>query len=355
MSAFSRGLGLALNQRIFSSVPTTTIPANSPILQAARNLHASARLCKPKPPKVKPPQAKPPKAKPKAAKSKYAIPSAYIKPTERPSLPSPFRTTWNAGASLAAAARLAKSGQPTLLYESPSHFWFHFFSLLTATFCLTYAGMHYYWHIWNKPEGCHWLLPVGWAFICLAIAATGAYFVFGTRHIVRRITAVPKELLPKEYRSIGAPNQSPRVAHTAALLKDSPVAIEVTLSQLFSRASAKKIIAAPSEVWLAIRMQDLARKQDIAKTAERAVIRPPNPTRDTILDKASDTINNIWTGAKRSFVKGGFIPIKVSGDRYRLDVDKGAKVLDGGKTVDVLLPCYPGRFEDGLWQKFLGT
>lgn len=102
-------------------------------------------------------------------------------------------------------------------------------------------------------------------------------------------------------------------------------------------------------------MQDLVTQQEVAKKAEQGVLRAPDPIRDTFLDKASDAINDAWKGARRSFAKGGFVPMKINGDRYRLDVSKGAQVMEGGKLVDVLLPCYPDRFDDGLWPKFTGT
>lgn len=356
MSAFSRGigLGLAVTQRIFSLAPKTiTIPAaapcfsqrsamsfsqamrNSPIIQAARNLQTTARLRAPKPTSIKPTIAKP--APPLKARPAVASSSGQ-----------------NAAATVAVAARLAKSATPTILYESPSHFWFHLFSLATATFCVTYALMHYYYYVYNPPKG--WSLWLPWAFglICLAMLGMATYFVAGTTRIVRRITAVPKNLLPKHHFQSGKGKQTPEQAHSLALLDRSPVAIEVTLSQLIPLLPAKKVIAAPSEVWLAIKMQDMIKDQTALERAAGPV-HEPDPSQDGFLDKLADSVQNVWIGAKRALTKGGFVPMKVKGDRYRLDVTKGAKVLGDGKVVDRLLPCFPDRFDDGLWSRFLNN
>lgn len=178
----------------------------------------------------------------------------------------------------------------------------------------------------------------------MAMVGMGIYFFQGTLRIVRRITAVPRNLLPKEALQAEKGKQSSE--------KPSPVAIEITLSQISSLKRAKKLYAAPSDVWLAVRMQDLVKSQDAREKAAPPTIKP-DPTRDTYLDRAADAITNMCKGAKRSFTKGEFVPMKINGDRYKLDVSPGGKVLRNGKQVDALIPCYPERFHDGRMTKFL--
>lgn len=181
-----------------------------------------------------------------------------------------------------------------------------------------------------------------------------AYFLLGTSRIVRRITAVPTHLLPKQHLQAGKGQQTPLQANAPVALRDSPVAIEITLSQLSHLLPAKKVVAAPSDVWLSIRMQDLLKDPEVITKAGR-VVHQPIPTQDGLMERLADSVQNLWFGAKRALVRGGFMHIKVKGDRYRLDITKGAKVLDDGKTVDHLLPCYPERFAADKTSKFLNT
>lgn len=346
MSAFSRGIGLALSQRAAFFVPksiplqpcsyTTSFSQamrNSPILQAARNLQTSARLCAKS---NKGPVGKAIQAGTVRSPSKY---------TPTPRSTPPASSQWKAGTSLATATQLAKAGQPTLLYESPSHFWFHFFSLAATTFSVCYALVYLNSYVVNAPQDLHWAVPYGYGLVCMAMAGMGIYFFQGTLRIVRRITAVPRDLVPKGALQAGNGIQSSA--------QKSPVVIEITMSQASKNLQReKKLYAEPSDVWLAIRMQDWVNKlADLEKTAPPTV--RPDPVRDTHLDKAADGVTNMWKGAKRSLTKGGFVPIKIDGERYRLDVSAGAKVLGDGKQFDALIPCYPDRFDDGKLAKFL--
>lgn len=366
MSAFSRGfIGLGLSQRIFSCAPKTipfanpSFPGrnaasfsqairNSPILQCARNLQTSASL-----------RAAKPKVKLTSAKPEYKAPTTTS--TTRANPPPPPRVApstsssggRNAAASIATATRLAALGKPTVLYESTSHFWFHFFSLLTSTFCVTYAGVHYYSYVLNPPQACDLWLQWVYGFICVGMLGLAWYFLYGTTRIVRRITAVPRQLVPQKHFHTFK-GQSPKQANEVALLKQSPVAIEITLSQISSLTSEKKIMAAPSEVWLAVKMQELTAEQEAKKEAAGPMVEP-DPARDTFLDRFADSVNTMFRGAKRALSKGDFLPIKVHGERYRLDIAPGAKVLDNGKSADALMPTFPDKFNDGAWSRFTNT
>lgn len=212
--------------------------------------------------------------------------------------------------------------------------------------------MHYYWYVYRPPQDVASWVPGAYGFICLAMFGMGIYFIMGTSGIVRRITAIPKNLVPKLQLQHDIKGLSPKVAHAREQMKNSPVVVEVTMSHISDMLSTKKVLAAPPEVWLAVKMQNLVDQRAALDKAEAATKIQPDPVKDTLLDKIADGIRNMWLGAKRALSKGGFLPIKVNGEEYKLDINPGAKVCNDIKLVDRLLPAYPERFDKGALSKF---
>lgn len=344
MSAFSRGLGLALSHRIFSFAPKTASPShaqqsalrmtqsirNSPIIQAARNLQTSARL-----------RAVQQSAKPTPS----SLRSATSRTTRTPPPTSP-------GAPLSVAARLANRGKPTIIYESASHFWLHLSALLAATFCITYAVLNYWNRILHPPEGLAWWVPHGFAVICLCMAAMGSFFLLGTSFLLRRITAVPKNLLPPSYLQGGKGSKSPAELRSLELLKSSPVALEITMSSIIPFLPAKKIIAAPSEVWLPFKIQNAPLIRNFEQQINASGTSGVATKALAPFEKLGSAFRNMTNGFKRGLTREGFAPIKIKGVRYKIDIIN-CKVLDNGRVMDYLVGLRPEIFNDGWWTKLL--
>lgn len=343
MAAFSRGLGLGLTQYIFSFAPKTASKTCferpigrlshgihcSPILQAARNLQTSARLHASK-------QAAQPKSKPRNPQPAPSKPPARAEPA--PSVekraPSPLGKkkllAHNADVVSAVAAKLAARGQPTILYQAPSHFWLRVSSLSAATFLISYAGINYYTTIAYPQPGLAWWVPVAFSLVCLVSAALGYLFLFASARIVRRITAVPTASLPASYLKGG---KKMTEAENKALnaLQASPIALECDVGGTIPLLGHRKFIAAPSNVLLPFRFV----QAPVSRAAEG---RPSQ----------AGAISSL----RRGLTSEGFSPIMINGKRCKIDVLYG-QVFDHGKTLDVLMPYQPGKFSNTWLDRLL--
>ncbi|KAK3943035.1 hypothetical protein QBC46DRAFT_378768 [Diplogelasinospora grovesii] len=248
------------------------------------------------------------------------------------------------------AEQLAFRGQPTLLYEAPSHFWYTFSSFAAGTFCVVYT-VYQYWTVYlYPPEGLHWLVPQAFGLICMFMAGMGAYFVLGTTRIVRTLRAVPASTLTSKAAKAGAAT--------------TPIMIEVATRRLIPFLPYKKALLHPEEVQLPFRMQGvlsngqpggaagagkrLSAKAEIeAKKAEREA---KEKARQYQLDHimtapfrdAKRSFSLAWQGIRRSFYRDGFAKIKLGkkGQEFKLDVS-GGWALDDGRAMDRLLAVRP--------------
>lgn len=333
--ALSSGLGLGLAQRFLSSVPRTATHScaqwpvfriaqairQSPIIQAARNLQTSARL-----------QAA--KRAPSAAKA--APPRTKPTAVTPPSSPNGSR---------AMASRLASRGQPTVLYECPSHFWLHVSSVAAATFCIAYATYHYWYGVVHPPPGLAWYVPPMFAVICLFVVCAGFWFLYSTAYIVRKITVIPKMSVPASYLRVGKTLNASEQASMRAL-QESPIALDCQVSKMVPFLPAKRVIAAPSEVWRPLRFQDTP----LAAGAAQKPPRPPKAGGVTgMIVKPFQVfgkgLSGAFQGLRRGLIQDGFVPIKIKGVRYKVDV-LGGKLYDQGRAADKLIPLRPEKFKD---------
>lgn len=333
MAAFSRGLGLAMSQRIFSFAPTIASKSCcserpmsrvahavrcSPIIQAARNLQTSARLqaSRPKRQVARTDPAAPPTAKnAPAGPFKFSPSPASRRPSISPS---------------AVATKLAGLGRPTILYKSASHFWLRFSSVSAAAFCITYAGINYYTNVMYPPPGLSWYVPAAFAFLCFFVGVLGYLFLISTARIVRRITAIPTSSLPQAYLSPGRANMSSAEERSLRALQASPVALECEVGGTLPLLGTRKIVAAPSEVVTAF------------KWAQAPVSRGSAPT----------GVGGAFVGVRRGLLAEGFAPILIKGGRYKVDVLTG-KVFDHGKSPDLLMSYKPSAFTDTWMDRLL--
>lgn len=331
MAAFSRGLGLGLTQHIFLMAPKTAsntclqrpmsiishMARYNPILQAARNLQTSARLHAAQPnPKARARQPAPSK-QPVCAGPALSPQNKKPGPIGKKKI-----RLLNADLVTSITNELAARGEPTILYQSPSHFWLRFSSLSAAIFLISYAGINYYLTIAHPQPGLAWWVPVAFSLVCLVSACLGYLFLFSTTRIVRRITAVPTASLPASYLK-GAKTPTPAEKKALDALRASPIALECEVGGTLPFLGHRKFVAAPGKVVLPFRFVQapVSRNSDVKSAG------------------------GLLYGLRRGLTSEGFSPVKINGKRCKIDV-LGGKVWDDGKTLDILMPYRPHEFSN---------
>jgi hypothetical protein len=319
------------------------------IIRATRTFETSAYLCakqkaaadkqKPSPKKSYPPKILP--YRPQQPKA-----TATTTNTKTTTPPIPAATTVAARSNpvaLSVAERLARRGEPTVLYQGPSHFWLRASGLSASLFCMGYVGVHYWSIMAHPPEGLAWWVPHAFVPILLAMGYLGGHFAMGAANIASSITAVPRRLLPPSYLAGGVAKKSKQEERSLALLNASPVALEVSLSQILPLLPPKKIVVAPEEVVFPFKMQatpvgkGLAAQDDGPGRGEAAA------AAGGVMDKIAAPFEVLgramrqpFAGIVRGLTRDGFAKIKVRDKEHRIDV-LGGKALDGGRILDHLV------------------
>ncbi|KAH6627811.1 hypothetical protein F5144DRAFT_535715 [Chaetomium tenue] len=350
MASFSRGFGprLLLVVRLQAPAECAATQARqllrarfstTRLLQKGGRSHRLANKPTPKPnPAPAPkPKAATPKPAPKAKTTPILGTTTTAIPAARPLAPSHGY-----------AEQLALKGR-TLLYESPSHFWFRAGCFSSATFCVSYAVYQYWTVILHPPEGLMWWIPHAFGVILVFMAGMGAYFVTGAGRIVRSIEAVPASAV--------AAAAVKQIAGAGAGGRGSPVYIQVTTRRMGPFMPAKKHLLPPEEVLLPFRMYSvfggemggqkavsLAERVRLERAAQEARIAERKYTMDHLLTApfrdARKAFGGAWEGIVRSFNRGGFVKIQLGKQDYKLDVT-GGWALDNGRAMDRLLPVRP--------------
>ena len=318
------------------------------IIRATRTFETSAYLgAKHKP------AATPVKQKRPAPKKPYA-PTTPLPYRPQPKATTP--TTSVAGAAAAAAAatkpsaaalsvaeRLAQRGERTVLYEGPSHFWLRASGLSASVFCMGYVGIHYWSIMVHPPEGLIWWVPHAFVPILLAMGYFGGHFAFSAANIVSSITAVPQRLLPRSYLTGGAAKRSKQEERSLVALNASPVALEISLSQMLPLLPPKKIVVAPEEVAMPFKMQSTPVGR--GAVGETQAPRGGGDVMSRIaapFEAFGRAVKRPLGGIVRGLTREGFAKIQVKGNKHKIDV-LGGKVLDGGKILDHLVTYRPNR------------
>ncbi|KAG8166253.1 hypothetical protein KVR01_004805 [Diaporthe batatas] len=303
------------------------------IIRATRAFQTSAYLCaKQKPAAVKqkpaPKKSQPPTALPYYPQTKKATPAAASKPN---------------ALALSVAERLAERGERTVLYEGPSHFWLRASGLSASVFCMSYVGIQYYSIMVYPPEGLAWWVPHAFVPILLLMGYFGGHFAFSAANIVSSIAAVPRALLPRSYLTGGAAKKSKREERSLAALNASPIALEVSLSQMLPLLPPKKLVVAPEEVMFPFKMQ----ATPVGRGAVAGVEAPRRP--QGVMDKVAApfeafgrALRRPLNGIVRGLTREGFSTIKIKDKKHRIDVT-GGKVLEKGKLLDHLVAYRPER------------
>ncbi|KAI3399053.1 hypothetical protein diail_7853 [Diaporthe ilicicola] len=353
MASCSRGYGFgrdillllprpSRSQSCFQPCATRLYNAHH-IIRATRAFETSAHLRakrKPAPSSVK---QKPAPQKPSPPVAPYRQPTATTTPAVAAAAAAASSSSSSPGAA-SVAQRLAKRGEPTVLYESPSHFWLRASGLSASLFCTGYVGVHYWNIMVHPPEGLAWWVPHAFVPILLLMGYFGGHFALGAANIVSSIRALPRETLPRSYLTGGKAKRSKEEERSLVALNASPVALEVSLSQILPLLPPKKIVVAPSEVALPFKMQATpVGKGEIAgprveEGGERGVM-------DKIaapFEALGRVVKAPFGGIARGLTQAGFSKIKVKGRKYKIDV-LGGKVLENGKILDHLVTYQQNR------------
>ncbi|ROW13030.1 hypothetical protein VPNG_06004 [Cytospora leucostoma] len=345
MASFPRGFG----RHVYVLVPRTASHACCPqqllartqrsiagspmLIQAARSLHISTSL----------------RAAHQATSKKQSPPARQkLKATTATSPPLPTTVTTatsdvHPAIALSVAQKLAQRGQPTTLYEAPSHFWLKASSISASVFCMSYVGIQYFTVVAFPPEGLTWWVPHLFVPIILMMGAAGGWFVLSTAHIIRYIKAVPQAQLPRSYLTGGRAKRTPEEEKSLAALNASPVALDIALSNVLPFLPPKRIIAAPEEVLVPFKMH-------LTPLGTGATAEAPAPKATGFLATLAVPFRALGRGLKGPFVglrrgllREGFAKIKVKDKTYKIDV-LGGKLLDQGKVLDHLVAYRPNRF-----------
>jgi hypothetical protein len=344
MASFSRGFGPRLLLLVRQQAPCECAATQARQLLRAR--FSTARLLQKAARSPRPPPQAPPKPAPKAAP----------KPAAKASPILGAATTQAAARPATYAEQLALKGR-TLLYESPSHFWFRAGCFSSATFCVSYTVYQYWTVILHPPEGLMWWIPHAFGAILVFMAGMGAYFVMGAGRIVRSIEAVPAAAVAKQIAA--------KASGTAATATTtSPVYVEVTTRRMAPFMPPKKHLLLPEEVQLPFRMYtlfagargghpellgpqkavSLAESVRAERAARDAKIAARKYTMDHIMTApfrdAGKAFGGAWRGIKRSFNREGFAKIQLGKQEYKLDVT-GGWALEDGRAMDRLLLVRP--------------
>ncbi|ROW12784.1 hypothetical protein VMCG_00567 [Cytospora schulzeri] len=247
-------------------------------------------------------------------------------------------------AVLSITEKLAQRGQETVLYEGPSHFWLRVSSLSASVFCMSYVGIQYWSVVAFPPEGLAWWVPHLFVPIIMVMGAAGGWFALSTAHIIRSIKAVPKSMLPKTYLTGGKAKKTKEEERSLVALNASPVALDISLSSVMPFMPAKRIIAAPEEVFLPFKMQSTPLGMGL--TAAPAAPKRTGGFMDTLampFDALGRAVRGPFMGLRRGLLREGFAKIKVKDKNYKIDIT-GGKVLDQGKILDHVVAFRPNRF-----------
>ncbi|KAL1843396.1 hypothetical protein VTJ49DRAFT_1746 [Mycothermus thermophilus] len=348
MASFSRGFAPRLLLVVQQQPPCQCAALHArqllqrQVLVARFSTSPFRRLKKPPRPTTRPQASTAPEAAPKLA-PKPASPTVTASgPTAKPAPRAPPSY----------AEQLAQRGR-TLLYESPSHFWYRAGCFSSATFCVSYTVYQYWAVMLHPPEGLSWWIPHAFSVILVFMAGMGGYFALGAGRIVRSIEAVPAAAVAKQIASkVG----------TSATSPPPPIYIEVATRRVVPFMPPKKTLLAPSEVQLPFRMHSLfsganapgaqqaTKHMTLAERvrAERAEREAREARRKYTMDHlltapfrdAARVFGAAWTGVKRSFHREGFARIRLGKREYKLDV-MGGWALDDGRAMDRLLAVRP--------------
>lgn len=275
-----------------------------------------------------------------------SAPKQAVKAT-RAVKPPPTSSTAKATAANAAPSRyafiksLATKQTPTILYESPSHFWFYFGCWSSGLSILAWTLLTGPTVI-QQPEGIpKWVEYVyGAAYILLG--AMGFYLISKTPNIVNTIRLLPPTTAPAA--SVSATSKAGAAAATSMATQQPTM--EVTVKRMVPFVQPKTITTTLDKVVLksrfslpeeyvpqlkrleAQRVEEEKRKQLWKFDMEHLLTMP--------FRRIGRAFIGFFHGVRAAWTDMGYGVIKVDGKAYKVDVTQGF-AHDGFKTLERLV------------------
>ncbi|KAI1452262.1 hypothetical protein F4805DRAFT_470994 [Annulohypoxylon moriforme] len=199
------------------------------------------------------------------------------------------------------AETLANNPTPTTLYETAPQKMFLFSSYLAGFSCILGAAVNIVVNVYNIPEGMHWLVPVAFGTVGMAMAGIGAMFILVPSGAVRSIKVLPTQS-----------TKSPKPAAKATSPSDGQVRLEI-IARRSVPFMYQRLVVDPKDVVMAAPLYN--------------VITHEVPD-DSLLPR-----DGMFKNFRRGITGEGFAPIKINDVKYKLDIT-AADVLDEGRALD---------------------
>ncbi|KAJ6780518.1 hypothetical protein PWT90_07342 [Aphanocladium album] len=240
---------------------------------------------------------------------------------------------------------------PTVLYESPSHFWFYFgcwssgISILAWTALTGPTVVH-------QPEG----IPVwvGYTFgaAYVLLGAMAFYLISKTPNVVRSIRLLPAAATPAPAASPSASAAVHAVTAQAGAASGAAGGVampqlEITVNRMMPILSPKIIVASldhvvlksrfslPDEYVPELKRLEQQRAEEEARSKQRKFDMQHLLT--VPFRHLGRAISGFFRGVRAAWTDMGFATIKVGDKEFKVDVTKGF-AHDGFKTLERLVP-----------------
>lgn len=282
--------------------------------------------------------------------SRTIKPSAAAAPRATPPQP-PARAGGPAPSRFAFIKSLGSKATPTILYESPSHFWFYFGCWSSGITILAWTALTGPTVV-HQPEGIPaWVGYVfGAAYVLLGSMAF--YLISKTPNVVRSIRLLPALASSPQAVALGAAAavQAARPVTGAGAAVATATAmpqLEVTVNRMVPILSPKVIVTNLDNVALKSRFSlpdeyvpELKRLEQ-QRAAEEARAKQRKFDMQNLLTMPFRHISRVFSGffrgVRAAWTDMGFASIKVGDKEFKVDVTKGF-AHDGFKTLERLVP-----------------
>ncbi|OAA73905.1 hypothetical protein ISF_00806 [Cordyceps fumosorosea ARSEF 2679] len=294
----------ATTPRLLDATPTTRSRLLS---SSAFRLHAAA----------KPALKTIPKPSAPTAKARGAQPAAQPRP---PATPTRY----------AFVKSLGSKTTPTVLYESPSHFWFYFGCWTSGVSILAWTALTGPTVV-TQPEGTpEW---VGYVFEAayVLLGSMAFYLLSKTPNIVRSIRLLPPA-------AAAAATSSPAAPRVAAMPR-----LEVTVNRMVPVLKPRVLVVSLDDVALKSRFSlpdkyvpELQRRAAAAETRETRRRFDMQHLLTMPFRHVGRAVAGFFQGVRAAWTDMGFATIRVRGKEFKVDVTRGF-AHEGFRTLERLV------------------
>ncbi|KAH8716098.1 hypothetical protein HC256_004879 [Beauveria bassiana] len=281
------------------------------------------------------------KSAPKTIKPSAPAPRAKSQPSPPRGGPAPTRYAF--------IKSLGSKTTPTILYESPSHFWFYFGCWSSGISILAWTVLTGPTVV-QQPQGIpSWVGYVfGAAYVLLGSMAF--YLISKTPNVVRTIRLLPTA-------ASTAPAVTPRATAAAAAAAARPVTaagaatampqLEVTVNRMMPILSPKIIVTSLDNAALKSRFSlpdeyvPELKRQEQERAVEEARVKQRKFDMQHLLTMPfrhiSRAFSGFFRGVRAAWTDMGFATIKVGDKEFKVDVTNGF-AHEGFRTLERLVP-----------------